>query len=174
MTGSQNFDASKSVMRLPTDDAVLKAVGQVAIAHGHLEYVIRMTIRSLIGMTVTQALDATQYVSMRDLRDYVRKLFQKKTTDRELRLRMNALLTEAERLTDSRNGLIHRTWGESPDGTLVIKGDDHSFGPSPTVEELNEIVTNIYDLIRRINNERMYGFIDQVVNPPQEALPKED
>lgn len=163
MTQVAEFDASRAIMRQPTDERILKAVGLVAIAHGHLEYILRMTVRTLTGMTVSDALDATQYASMRELRDNVKKLFRKKTEDAELRLRMNALLRQAERLTEKRNKLIHRTWGESPDGQLLIKGDDHVFGPPPTPAELETLTDEIYALIRQINHERMSGFINEAV-----------
>ena len=169
------FDASKrAIMVAPEDNAILCAVAKIAVAHGHLEYILKMTIRSLAQMSIHEVLDATEYVSARELREIIKRLFKKKTKDDQLRLKLSALLTEAGRLTEKRNGLIHRPWAQDVEGDLIIKGDDHHWEPLPPANELEELATSIYDLIRRINHERMSGFIYDVMNPPPEPLPKED
>ena len=46
-------------MLMPEDPAVLAAVGKIALRHGQLDHVLRMTIKSLTGVSMNEALDAT-------------------------------------------------------------------------------------------------------------------
>ncbi len=47
-------------LSLPEDPALLEAAGRVALAHGQLELILRMTIKTLAGLSVDEALNATQ------------------------------------------------------------------------------------------------------------------
>ena len=59
---------------LPEDPQVLAAVGKIALRHGQLDYALKMAVRSLAGITIREAIDATARQSSRDLRERVRRL----------------------------------------------------------------------------------------------------
>ncbi len=40
------------ILELPGDDQLLMAAGRVALAHGQLELMLRMVVKSLSGLTV--------------------------------------------------------------------------------------------------------------------------
>ena len=63
---------------IPTDSALLAAVGKVALRHGQLDYVLRMTVKSILKLSIRDALDATDRQGSRGLRDRVRKLAKKR------------------------------------------------------------------------------------------------
>ncbi len=54
---------------IPTDPALLAAVGKVALRHGQLDYVLRMTVKSILKLSIRDALDATDRQGSRELRD---------------------------------------------------------------------------------------------------------
>lgn len=166
MTTGQPFTGT---LKLPTDADLLAAAGRVALAHAHLEHVLRMTVKSLARVRIAEALLATQSDSAQDLRRRARKLFTKVTTDPAELVRFDAILGEAQNLARKRNALIHRPWMEMQDGRLVVKDDDHTWGDPPTTKHLAELADQIYALALHLNNERLTGFIKSALD---RALPK--
>jgi hypothetical protein len=65
-------------MLMPEDPAVLAAVGKIALQHGQLDHVLRMTIKSLTGVSMKEALDATARQGSRELRERIRKLARRR------------------------------------------------------------------------------------------------
>ena len=59
---------------VPGDLAFLQAVARVTICHAHLDYALRMCIKSLTGLGIEEALDATELEGSRMLRERIRKL----------------------------------------------------------------------------------------------------
>ena len=53
---------------LPDDQQVLAAIGKIALRHGQLDYVLKMAVRSLTGVSIDEALDATERQLSRELR----------------------------------------------------------------------------------------------------------
>jgi hypothetical protein len=43
---------------LPSDTKLVAAFGRVALAHAHLDHVIRMTLKTLTGVSMQEAWDA--------------------------------------------------------------------------------------------------------------------
>ena len=150
-------------LHAPDDPSLLQAIARVAIAHGHLEHVLKMTIRKLAGLTIVEVLDATSFSSMRDLRDRAKKLFGQKCSDEEDRLRFASLLERGQRLSRRRNELIHRPLGLSIEGEWVVKGDDHYWGSAPTVQDLERLADDIDCLIRDLNSSHERGFVARVI-----------
>jgi len=58
----------------PDDPAVLAAIAKVAIHHGHLDYGLRMMIKSLAGVHLQVAMDATEGETTGRLIEQVRAL----------------------------------------------------------------------------------------------------
>ena len=46
-------------LHIPDDPSVVAAVGRIALRHGQLDYILRMTIKTLGGLSIQDALDAT-------------------------------------------------------------------------------------------------------------------
>ena len=56
---------------------VLQAVGRIALRHSQLDHMLKLTIKSLSGITVQQALHATAFEGSTVLRERIRKLARK-------------------------------------------------------------------------------------------------
>jgi hypothetical protein len=135
---------------------------RVALAHGQLELMLRMTIKTLAGLTVQEALDATRNLRNWELRKNIKKLFNDKTRDQHLRLKLQAILGKCEYLSQERNKLIHNTWGLDRDGSVLMQGDDHAWGPAPTPSDLADLASAISEVVNTLNQERLRGFIHRV------------
>jgi hypothetical protein len=161
--------AGKATLKLPTHTGLLAAAGRVALAHAHLEHVLRMMVKSLARVPIADAMLATQSDSAQELRRRVRKLFKKVTTDQAELVKLDALLGDGANLARKRNALIHRPWVELPDGKLAVKDDDHNWGDPPSEKELADLADRIYGLALNLNDERLGGFIKAALDrlPPK-------
>ncbi len=138
------------------------ALGRLAVAHTHLELALRYTVKTLTGLSVQKGLDVTHKESTRKVRQRVRRLFlQKKPIEQEIS-KLDALLNEASRLSDTRNNYLHSAWSVSEAGQPIIKLENHSWGPAPTTKEVEDAAKNIAALGAEINYERSDGFIRTV------------
>lgn len=162
MNKSTQGNAPMVSLEIPTDAELLKAAGRVALAHGQMEYVLRMTVKSLSGLSVQEALDATATMKMSELRERIKKLFKEKSCGESEKTKLDALLNKCKRLSDKRNSLIHRPWAKDSNGKWVVKEEDHAWGQPPSIDELNQLATDIYNATVELNTARLYGFIKGV------------
>jgi membrane-bound lytic murein transglycosylase B len=151
---------------LPTDEKMLAMIGTIALRHGQLDNALKMIIKDLSGIEHEEALDATARVGSRELRDRVRKLARQRLGEGTALLRLQALLTRAERATDKRNELMHAVWGTELDGGPVMSTDNHEFRPVPTVTELQEMEYEIIIILEDLISARHDGFLLEALKKP--------
>lgn len=151
---------------VPEDPEVLRAIAVVSVRHAHLDYILRMTIKTLVGPNVTpkEALDATRFEGSARLRDRIRKLAKKRLGDGETLVRIQALLERARRATDRRNQLIHNIWAQNSEGVPLMRTDDHEWRDPPTPQELDDFATQLASLTNEINEARLSGFLFEALN----------
>lgn len=150
------------LLDLPGDAALLEAAGKVSLVHGQLELMLRMTMKTLSGLSVGDALAATRRTKNWELRRDIEKLFRQKTKDVALRYELKALLGRCEELSEERNKLLHNAWAIAPDGSVVTKGDKHAWGKAPTADDLNKLASEINKYVKLLNEARLKGFISNV------------
>jgi hypothetical protein len=146
---------------IPDDRAVLAAVGEVAILHEHMNYVLRLTIKSLAQISVEEALAATNYHGSAQLRERVLKLGRKRLGEGSPLLKLQAVIANCKRLTEKRNDLVHGVWAAGMDGEEAHIRD--SFGderPVPTADELRKLGDEIATLVGRFNHDRLKGWLN--------------
>ena len=93
-------------LAIPTDVELLQAAGRVALAHGQLEQILRMTVKSLSGLSIQEAMDATAPMKAYELREKIKKLFKQKSCDESAKTKLDALLNKAKRFSEERNRLL--------------------------------------------------------------------
>ena len=149
-------------LSLPEDDALLAAAGRVALAHGQLELMLRMVVKSLSGLTAREALDATRGHKAWQLRDEIKGLVKEKTKNRATRLRIGSALGKCKELSDRRNEMLHNAWGIDESGSIVVKGPNHIWGKAATANDLDELAKEITAQVTELNNARLEGFIKDI------------
>src|SRR6185295_20285174 len=95
-------------LRLPTDPGLLAAAGRVALAHGELQHVLRMMIKSISNYTVQKALDETQNTNMSTLRRWIEERFGRQIETDAIKQQMHELLERTREISKRRNEAIHR------------------------------------------------------------------
>lgn len=151
---------SKMMMfHVPDDEKLLAALGEVTLRHEHLNHILRMTIKTVAGLRVAEAIDATKYDGSRQLRERIRKLARKELGEGAALLKLQALLTRAGKLTDRRNELTHGLWAQELDGEAGIMAEHGELQPIPTVHQLKALAGEIAQLTAELNRERLEGFL---------------
>jgi hypothetical protein len=121
-------------LHVPANQELLAAFGEVALRHEHMSHILRMTMKSLAGITPAEALAATKYESSRQLRDRVKALARKTLGEGAALLKLQALVHTCETLTEKRNDLVHGLWAKGLDGDAHIRDALGSERPLPTLE----------------------------------------
>jgi hypothetical protein len=144
---------------IPEDPAVLAAVGKIALRHGQLDHVLRMTIKSLTGVSIKEALDATARQGSRELRERIRKLARRRLGEGVALVRLEAILERCRRATEKRNDLLHGLWGHQLDGEPVMRTDDYELVAIPSVQELEAVAEALFQVATDLDTARMEGFL---------------
>ena len=149
---------------IPEDAKFLEMIGAISVAHGHLDYVLRMTIKTLTDVEINEALDATEYEGSAILRKRIRQLARKCFGEGPVLVKLQALMTRCEHITKDRNDLIHQICAKELDGEVKMQGKDRSWNPLPTIEELEVLQRKIMDLTMELNEARLEGFIHEALH----------
>ena len=129
-----------------------------------------MTIKSIEQLTLKEAVDATYRQGSHELRRRVYKLAKKKLGDGKEFLKLEALLNRSRRATEKRNDLLHKVFAYDAKGNPVIRDDEHSWNPIPTVEELEPLANELAAIAGELEEARYDGFLKEAlarVDPPQ-------
>lgn len=151
------------IFHVPEDKVLLAAYGELSLLHEHLTHILRMTIKTLAELDVTEALDATVYDGAARLRERIKTLARQRLGEGVALLKLQAILEQCKRATERRNDLIHSVWGKELDGEAFRRGNDHSWQPLPTAEELIALGEEIRVLTNSLNDARLVGFLAEAL-----------
>ena len=146
---------------IPDQPELLVAVGKVAISQGQLDYVLRMTLKSLLGLTNDEVLDATRLQGSQQLRARVRKLAEQRFGDGETLILLDVLLTRTRRAADRCTDLLHSLWA-SDFGFDTPSEQERELRRQrwPASSDLEELADELAALALEINDARLSGFLN--------------
>lgn len=148
---------------VPPDKDLLAAFGEVALRHEHMNYILKMTIRTLADITIDEALAATKYESSRQLRERIKKIAKQKLGEGSPLLKLQAIINNCEQLTNKRNEFVHGLWVSELDGDAYVRDAFGNNKSLPTAKELIELAEEIEKLTNKLNSERLEGFLHQAL-----------
>jgi len=151
--------AKMIMFHVPSDPALLAAFGEVALRHEHLSHILRMTIKTLAGLGVDEALDATAFDGASLLRDRIRKLAKQRLGEGKALLQLQAFVERCRRATEKRNDYVHSVWAQELDGEAMRRDSSHQWLPIPSIPELQALSQELLALTQEINHARLEGFI---------------
>jgi hypothetical protein len=144
------------------DAEFLRALGEASVRHGHLDHILRMTIKTLTGLSVQDALDATERDTSSMLRRRVRKLARQALGEGKALLALEAILERCNRAARLRNDLIHGLFAKELDGEEVVRHGEEWI-PPPTKEKLEVLARDLELLVNQLNHERLHGFLAEAL-----------
>lgn len=156
-------DHTMIIFSLP-DEEVQAALGRVAITHGHLEYILKMTIKSLSGRSIEDALNSTNKKQASTLRQLIEKEAKDKLGQCTELEQLLDFIGRAWKASDKRNQFIHNLWARELDGPLLFQNDGCTRCPAPTKEELDILSQEISAITSELNESRLRGTIFEAIN----------
>jgi len=156
---------------VPSDKNLLAVFGEVSLRHEHLNYILRMTIKTLANLQREEAIDATAYNGSYQLRERIRKLGRQRLGEGEPLLKLEALIERCRRATDKRNELMHGIWAKELDGEILRRDKDHSWHQLPTIDELQVLANELKQLMETLNEARLDGFLSEALAKRSRDLP---
>lgn len=149
-----------NALEVPEQPELLVAVGKLAISQGQLDYVLRMMLKSLLGLSNHEVLDATRLQGTQQLRARVRKLAEQRFGDGETLILLDAMLTRTRRVTDRCEELLQSLWA-SDFGFDTPSEQEMELRRQrwPESEELEKLADELAALALEINDARVNGFL---------------
>ncbi len=144
---------------VPEDQNILLLIGIISLRHSHLDYILRMTVKTLTDVSITDALDATRYQGSAQLRRRISKLASQRLGEGKPLVQLQALLGRCERVTDRRNKLTHNIWAKELDGEPFVRNENHEWEPTPNIETLDELADELKTVTQELNKARLDGFL---------------
>ena len=156
---------------LPQDPQTLAAIGTVAVRHGQLDNALRMTVKSISGIGIEPALDATEGMNSHELRRLIRKMARKKLGDASNSyLLLAAFLTRAQEATRQRNELMHGLWAfDLDEGRDRFRHKGREWRETPEADELMALADETAQIADELHEARLHGFLKEALNESEEA-----
>ncbi len=156
---------------LPQDPKILAAIGAVSVRHGQLDYALRMTVKSISGIGIGPALDATEGMSSHELRRLIRKMAREKLGDASNSyLLVAALLTRAQEATRHRNELMHGLWVFHLDeGRDRFRHKGREWRETPEADELTGLADETAQIADELHEARLHGFLKEALSEAEET-----
>lgn len=148
---------------IPNDPALLAAIGAVTLHHSQLDHVLRMTIKTLSGVSIPDAMNATRFDGASTLRERVRKLAKDKLGEGAALIRLQALLERCRRATEKRNELVHGVWYRNLDSETLMRAVGQEARRIPTIGELVALAVELDNLATELNAARLKGFLAEAL-----------
>ena len=145
--------------QVPTDQALLAALGRVSIEHAFLDLVLRRTVKTLAGLSVKEADTALAYDGSATLRELVRRLSAVKLGKASpAHLKVRALLANCKAVTDWRNELIHHNWvGMDDTSAGLLMHADGMISLQPNADTVQSLADKIHTAAQQLNAARLRG-----------------
>lgn len=109
------------------DDAILRELGHLQIVHSHLDHMLRLAIKRMLGISIDDPgyWGETKGMSA-GLRGRARELIAERYgNDEDTADILNKVLDDAEEVTTLRNRALHSVWMKAPDSEAVLHDRDN-------------------------------------------------
>jgi hypothetical protein len=141
---------------LPNDPSEVVAIGKVAIRHGQLDHGLKLTIRSIRGLSVEQALAETKRKSVHQLQALVEEHARDRFGEAPILVRIRELLYMSRQATEHRNSVLGDFWAAKSD-SAPDRAPERKPRGSPRVAELEAVAENLFSVVKQLDHERHRG-----------------
>ena len=149
---------------------MLAEMGTISVLHSHLDYMLKMTILTLTGVSISEIRGATNHEGSSSLRSQIKKIGRRELGDGAPLIKLRDLMTRCGRATRKRNGLVHGVYALDYLGYPIMSEIDWSWRPQPTLEELQELSKELQALINEVTTARSRGFLGEALRLKKEGV----
>lgn len=158
--------AQKIPFRLPQESDLQAAVGRVAMAHASLEFLLRLTIKSITGEPFGESLFSTRRKMSKWLRDRVLRVAKEQQIGQVATEKLAEMGARIGELSDERNHVLHRQWLETCDGKIMVSGDDDKLrrlDVPAEIQRLDSLTGRLWNMTQEINQTRRKGWLKDAI-----------
>lgn len=146
------------------DGDLLTAIGELVVRHVHLDHMLKMTIKSLLGITVDEALQQLSRKGAMQLRQQIEKEAQRRFVDGSETAKLMDLLERCRDLSERRNYFAKSVYvmhlSEPHVGKIALFDTvDQVNRPLPSVANIRATIEAIDALVGEINHARLEGWL---------------
>lgn len=153
------------ILTLPKDAELLASVGRLVIANEMLNYVLRLTIKTLRDEKLTASRDATKKKTAKWLRKRVAESAVDRGMDAAVLRKLDQLLLQAENAADKRNRIVHDITYHTKSGELVLQEDNDPPRRYPSPADIDLITSELQSVAAELNVARKDGgFLGLVIH----------
>jgi hypothetical protein len=149
-------------LSIPTDDALMALLGRLAVAHGNMELTQIMCLKIIERLSPSDAVNKYRKEKAWKVRANVRTLLSSSALKSPEKQVVEDLLVKSGDLSDKRNKLLHRFWGQAPDGSWVTSAVGDSWEPLPSKADIDTLVADITAHVSVLNTNRLTGEIANI------------
>lgn len=144
---------------IPPDQTILHALGKLAVAHGNLEMVQIMCLKTLTGLAPDKALEKFRGKTAKSIREKIEKIIADHAGQLQKK-RLNGfkeLLLDARCASSRRNAFFHCFWAYHDGSGWMTSTDESLWKPLPAVAAIEDLIAFIQTTTARLNKERFEG-----------------
>src|SRR5262249_21088656 len=145
-------------MQFPKDPPLVVAIGRAAIRHGQLDQGLKLTIGSIRGISVEQALAETKRKLLHNLRELVEEHARERFGEAPVLVRLQELLDRSRRATDHRSSVLHDLWARDSD-SAPFHAPEEPPSKMPSVAELEVVANSLFSIVKELEHERYRGLL---------------
>jgi hypothetical protein len=152
---------------IPEDPILLHALGRLTVAHGNLEMVQIMCLKTLEGLRPGEALEKWRRRSASKVRERIESTIEARggREDTKAVHGLKELLLDARCASRRRNDLLHRFWAQRGDASWTTSPDGNAWEELPSVDIINDLTRAIERIAERLNSERFGSGLIVVLSP---------
>jgi hypothetical protein len=163
--GAESIGMKNLKFQLPPGD-LLTAMGAAIARQAHLDHMLRMTTKTIRGVSVPIGLRAVpKKTSSMWLRRSVQRLAKKRLGDGAALKQLMDLLERCELATEKRNRFAHAMFAgmvDESNASLMLNNDD-KWVPLPAVAAVYALADELEALAFEVNHARLQGFLAQAL-----------
>lgn len=148
---------------IPEDKEVQSALGVLVVRHGHLEYLLRLTVKSLLQLPIHEALTQTNKKGVKALREKIEKEAKERLRQGIALDKLLDFLKRSWEASDKRNIFVHNLWASERGGPLMIQNDDFSWSRPPSSREIEDLSRKIQTITHELNKDRKNGDLSEAL-----------
>lgn len=153
------------------DKDTAAALGYLVVTQSQLDYILKMTFKSLKGISIQEALQHTDKKTGEKLRKEILALAKEKLIEGEALELLMGLIDRAWQAAVKRNTFVHNVWGRLnhfEDG-LMLQTDDYNWRRAPFADEIRDLTHEISNILVTLNEAR-FGVIAEALTANSSSI----
>jgi hypothetical protein len=146
-------------LTIPDDQPLLAAIGRAAVAHAQLDYVLKLTVKTIEGRSHEDVMVDNELRGARKIRKRIAKQAEKRLGNSDAAKKLKALLDKAEKASERQNEFVRNVFGSNDQAKFWTHTESSKPFDIPSVAQLNALTEKIQLIMKELNTARRKGWL---------------